>query len=123
MLTHQIAEICGIKIDTRVSFYKIFLPLPVIRLIDRSKKHIPASIRKALYFIPGVFMNGIYCIFLGGCAGGKGHRYIENLSEFFDPNKSLVHYPWYLATRIKEDVEASRPEGNPFGIPDMYRTR
>ncbi len=121
MLTQQMAEICGIKIETRSSLYKIALPLPVIRIVDKISKYIPPTIRKILYFIPGIFVNLIMCVVFGALAGEKENRYFNTIGELLDPNKSLVHYPWYLATRIKEDVEASRPAGNPCGIPEQFR--
>ncbi len=121
ILAHQVAEDCGIRIDTRTSVYKLLLPVRLIRLVDRISKYVPTIIGKILYFIPGVFMNIFACACFGARIGSKGDRYIDTIWDLLNPNKSLTNHPWYLATRIKDEVEASRPTGNPFGVPVQFR--
>lgn len=123
VFANEIANICGIRIDTRASMLKLRLPPPLISLTDRVMKFVPNFLANIVYFVPGVLSNVFLCATLGGRLRSPetNRRYFSSLRDLLNPNKSLLHHPWYLATQIKKDVEANRPAGSPFGIPQKYQ--
>jgi hypothetical protein len=130
VLANEVAEECGIKIDTSTSMIKLFLiklrfPIWGIELYNKMQSKLPNVVVNVLYYIPAVLTNILLCALFGARKRFKpgGKRHIDSLWDIFDPSKSTLHHPWYLATVIKDDVEANRPKGNPFGIPKKFRAK
>lgn len=130
VLANEVARECGIEIDTSSAMMKLFViklrfPLKGIEVFNKIQSKTPKVIVNALYYIPAVLTNLVLCALFGARkrykAGGKSH--IDSVWDIFDPSKSTLHHPWYLATVIKDDVEANRPRGKPFGIPKKYQSK
>lgn len=120
---NEIAELCGIKIDTSASVIKLHLPPRLMRMVDRITQYVPNIVLKVAYYIPGVLTNIATSILMGGMArSNDGKRYISSICDLLNPNKSFLHHPWYLGTEIKRKVEESRPADNlKYGIPAQFR--
>ncbi len=119
VMVNEVAAACGIQLDTASSMLKLYFPLSVIKRWNKVQEKLPKWFVNALYFFPGVVTNAMLCLFLGATARftPEGKRHIDTLGDLFNPEKSILHHPWYLAAVIAPEVEANRPEGNPFGIP------
>lgn len=119
VMVNEVAAVCGIHLKTESSMLKLYFPLSVIIALNKIQKYVPKFVVDVIYYIPAVFTNIMLCLFMGARArytpGGK--RHINSLWDLFNPEKSMLHHPWYLAAVIGAEVEANRPEGRPFGIP------
>lgn len=118
VMNNQVAAACGIHLDTKCSMLKLYMPIRVIKWIDKAQEKLPKRVVDALYYVPGVVVNIIICLFFGARKQYKpgGKRHINSLWEIFDPNKSLLHHPWYLAVILKEKID-------PFGyIPKTHES-
>jgi hypothetical protein len=119
VMVNEVAAVCGIRLDTASSMLKLYFPLPVIKRWNKIQRRLPGWFVSVIYFLPAVFTNLMLCLFMGAAARftPEGKRHINSLRDLFNPEKSLLHHPWYLAAVIAPEVEANRPEGKPFGIP------
>lgn len=127
VMVNEVARECGIDIDTSASMLKLVLiklrvPLKWVEKFNKLQASLPPVLVNILYFIPAVLTNIVLCFIFGARKRYKpgGKRHIDSLWDILDPKKSTLHHPWYLSTIIRNDVEANRPKGQPFGIPKKF---
>ena len=127
VLANDIAKECNIEIDTSTSMVKLVcskfhLPDRYIKWYNKWQEKVPPVIINIVFFIPGVLSNLILCAFFGARSryAEGGPRHIDSLWDILNPNKSILHHPWYLANIVKDEIEKNRPEGKPFGIPKKF---
>lgn len=121
VFANSIAGKCGIKLNTQASMIKLLLPAKLIPLIDRIVQYIPGILFKILYFVPGVTMNAC-CLIMGAARRSRvdGKRHIGSVRDFFNPYKSMLHHPWYVATQVKASLDKLRKKGD-YSIPAQFQ--